>query len=171
MKISKIRVFVVTLAMTLSMAAFAQDAPAAAAAAPPHHMHGRHMFGEMLPFHAVGLTEAQQAQIKQLFASQRTTMKPLFQQLHQNHQAMIQLITSGNFEEAKAQALVAQSSQIMSQVAVQRAALEAQAYQLLTPEQKTKMSQVLAQREQWMQQHMQRMQQKEQSEEAAPPTE
>jgi periplasmic protein CpxP/Spy len=165
MKISKVPVLVVTLAMMLSMAAFAQDAPAASAAAPPHHMHGHHMFGELLPFHAVGLTDAQQAQIKQLFASQKATMKPMFQQLHQNHQAMIQLITSGEFNQAKAQALVGQSSQILSQLAVQRAAIAAQAYQLLTPEQKTKMSQVLAQREQWMQQHMQ---QKEQSEEAAP---
>ena len=155
MKISKIPVFVVALALMLSAGAVvAQDMPEG-------HMHHHGMFGEMLPFHAVGLTEAQHAQIKQLYQNAKPTMKPLFEQLRQNHQAMIQLITSGSFDQAKAQALAGQSSQILSQLAVQHAAIAAQAYQLLTPEQKTKMAQVLAERQQQFEQHMQEKQQSE----------
>lgn len=156
----KIPVFVVALALMLSAgAAVAQDMPQG-------HMHRHGMFGEMLPFHAVDLTDAQRTQIKQIFQNAEPTMKPLFEQLHQNHQAMMQLITSGTFDQAKAQALASQSSQILGQLAVQRASLESQAYQLLTPEQKTKMSEVLAKRQQWFEQHMQ---QKEQSEAPAQP--
>jgi periplasmic protein CpxP/Spy len=163
MKSSKISVFIVALAMTMGVAAFAQDA----AAPPPGHMHGHPGFGEMLPFRAVGLTEAQQTQIKQLYENAKPTMKPIFQQLHQNHEAMIQLITSGTFDQAKAQALAGQSSSLMSQLAVQHAAIAAQAYQLLTPDQKTKLAEVIAQREQRFQQHMQQ----EQSEAPAEPNE
>lgn len=160
MKTSKISVLVVTLAMALGSAAFAQDMPA-----PPSghmgHMHGHGMWGEMLPFHEVGLTDAQHTQIKQLYQNAKPAMKPLFEQLHQNHQAMIQLITSSSFDQAKAQALAAQSSQLESQLAVQHAQIAAQAYQLLTPEQKTKMSQLLAERQQHMEQWMQQKQQSE----------
>ena len=137
MKISKIPVFLVALSLLLgAAAAVAQDAPEG-----PMPMH-RHGFGEMLPFHAVNLTDTQRTQIKQLYENAKPTMKPLFEQLRQNHEAMIQLVTSGGFDQAKAQALAAQSSQIHSQLAVQHASIAAQAYQLLTPEQKTQMSRV-----------------------------
>lgn len=155
MKISKIAVFFVAMSLMLgAAAAVAQDMPEG-----HMHMHGHGMFGEMLPFHAVDLTDAQKTQIKQLFDSAKPTMKPLFEQLRQNHQAMLQLVTSGSFNQAKAQALAAQSSQILSQLAVQHASINAQAYQLLTPEQKTQMSQALAERQQRMEQWMQRHQQ------------
>lgn len=156
MKMNKIPVVLAALAMTLGLAAVAQDAPPPM---PPGHMHHHGMFGEMLPFHAIDLTDAQRTQIKQLYENAKPTMKPSFEQLRQNHQAMIQLVTSGNFDQAKAQLLAAQSSQLMSQLAVQHASIAAQAYQLLTPEQKTQMSKVLAEREQRMEQWMQRKQQ------------
>jgi len=157
MKISKLPVIIVTLAMALGSAALAQDAPDM----PAGHMHRHGMWGEMLPFHAVNLTDAQRTQIKQLHENAKPAMKPIFEQLRQNHEAMIQLVTSGNFDQAKAQALAAQSSQLMSQLEVQRASITAQAYQLLTPEQKTQMSQALARRQQRFEQWMQRKQQSE----------
>jgi periplasmic protein CpxP/Spy len=158
MKISKISVLLIATSLMLgAAAAVAQDMPAG-----PMHMHRHGMFGEMLlPFHAVNLTDAQKTQIKQLHENAKPTMKPLFEQLRQNHEAMIQLVTSGDFSQAKAQALAAQSSQILSQLAVLHASITAQAYQLLTPEQKTQMTQVLAERQQRMQQWMQRHQQPE----------
>lgn len=153
MKISKISAFFVAMSLLLgAAAAVAQDMPEG-------HMHRHGMFGEMLPFHEVNLTDAQRTQIKQLFESAKPTMKPLFEQLRQNHQAMLQLVTSGDFNQAKAQALATQSSQILSQLAVQHASLNAQAYQLLTAEQKTQMTQVLAERQQRMEQWMQRHEQ------------
>lgn len=146
MKTSK--VLLVTLAVTLIAAA------AAAQNVQRVHMHGHGPF-EMLPFHAVDLTEAQHTQIKQIYESGKSTMTPLFEQAHQNHEAMGQLITGGSFDEAKAQALATQSAQIQSQIELERAKLTSQAYQVLTPEQKTKMTEVLAKRQQWFQQHMQ----------------
>ena len=160
MRISKIQVLVVALALTLvAGAAVSQEVER-------HHMRGHGMFGEMLPFRAVDLSDAQRDQIKQLRENARPTMQPLFQQARQNHEAMVQLITSGNFDQAKAQALANQSAQIHAQMEAQHALLASQAYQLLTPEQKTKMNQVLAERQQWFEQHMQ---QKEQSEAPAEP--
>ena len=158
MKMNKVPVIMVALAMTWGLAAFAQDAPPPM---PPGHMHHHGMFGEMLPFHAIDLTDAQRTQIKQLYENAKPAMKPTFEQLRQNHQAMIQLVTSGNFDQAKAQVLAAQSSQLMSQLAVQHASIAAQAYQLLTPEQKTQMSKALAERQQRMERWMQREQRSE----------
>jgi len=149
MKISKFQIVIVALALMLVAAA------GVAQTVEHKHFHHRGGFGEMLPFHAVDLTDAQKAQIKQLYANAKPTMQPLFQQEHQNHEAMVQLITSGSFDEAKAQALAQQSAQIHAQIEVQHAQITAQAYQLLTPEQKTKMNEVLAKRQQWMEQHMQ----------------
>jgi periplasmic protein CpxP/Spy len=129
------------------------------------HRHGGDWFGPMLGNMAdvLDLTDAQQAQIKQIFHNGKSTMKPLWQQEHQSHQAMMQLITSGKFDQATAQNIANQEAQIHTQLEVQHAALAAQAYQVLTPEQKTKLAQVLAKREQRMQEHMQ-----EHSQEAAP---
>jgi periplasmic protein CpxP/Spy len=141
----------VGLALTLSAAVAVAQTPAHG------HMHGRGM--EMLPFHAVGLTDAQRTQIKQLYQNAKPTLQPLFQQAGQNHQAMVQLITGGTFDQAKAQALATQAAQIHSQIEVQHAAIAAQAYQLLTPEQKTKMNEVIAEHQQRMEQRMQQNQQ------------
>jgi periplasmic protein CpxP/Spy len=149
MKISKIQVLVVGLALVLV---------AAAAVSETGHMHRHGMFGEMLPFHAVDLTDAQRAQIKQIYENGKPAMQPLFQQAHQNREAMIQLITSGNFDQAKAQALANQSAQLHAQIEVQHALLSSQAYQVLTSEQKAKMNEVLAKRQQWFEQHMQQKQ-------------
>lgn len=157
MKVSKVSVVFVAISLLLgAAAAVAQDMPEG-----PMHMHGHGMFGGMLPFHAVNLTDTQKTQIKQLYQNAKPTMKPLFEQLRQNHEAMIQLVTSGEFSQAKAQALAAQSSQLLSQLAVLHASITAQAFQLLTPEQKTQMTQVLAERQQRMQQWMQQHQQSE----------
>jgi protein CpxP len=121
----------------------------------PHH-HGDDMFGHMLGMmtDVLDLTDAQQAQIKQIYENAKPTMKPLWQQEHQSHQAMMGLITSGTFDQAKAQAIANQEAQIHAQLVVQHAQLAAQAYQVLTPEQKTKFNEFLAKRHQRMEEHM-----------------
>lgn len=101
------------------------------------------------------LTDAQQAQIKQIFQSGKSAVKPLWQQEHQSHEAMMQLITSGKFDQGTAQNIANQEAQIHAQLEVQHAQLAAQAYQVLTPEQKTKLAQVLAKRQQRMRERMQ----------------
>ena len=82
-------------------------------------------------------------------------MKPLMQQEFQSHQQLIQLITSGNFDQAKAAAIAAQESQTHVQLEVEHAKIASQVYQLLSSEQKTKVGEILAKHQQRMQEHMQ----------------
>jgi periplasmic protein CpxP/Spy len=119
------------------------------------------MLGNMTDI--LDLTDAQQAQVKQIHENAKPTMKPLMEQEHQTHQALMQLITSGNFNEAAAKKILDQESQVHEQLALQHAQLAAQAYQILTPEQKTKLAQVMARHQQRMQERMQ-----EHSQEAQP---
>ncbi|HXY02786.1 MAG TPA: Spy/CpxP family protein refolding chaperone [Terriglobales bacterium] len=121
------------------------------------HGQGGDFFGPMLEnmTDVLDLTDVQQAQIKQIHDNARPTLQSLMQQEHQSHQALMQLITSGNFSEAAAKKIIDQESQVHSQLALQHAHLTAQAYQVLTAEQKTKLTQVMARHEQRMQQHLQ----------------
>jgi protein CpxP len=118
----------------------------------PHHR-GGDLFGPMM-MEMLDLTDAQRAQIKQIHENAKPTLKPLWQQEHQSHRAMMDLITSGNFDQAKAQAIANQEAQIHAQLEVQHAQLMAQAYQVLTSEQKTKLSEFLAKQQQRMEEHM-----------------
>ncbi|MGA8153098.1 MAG: Spy/CpxP family protein refolding chaperone [Terriglobales bacterium] len=143
------------LILMLATVAGAQTAP------PPHRMHGmagEGMFdGGVFPFFSqyLDLTDEQHAQIKQIFANAKPTMQPLMQQERQSRQAMMQLVASGNFDQAKAQTIAAQESQIHAQIEVQHALLASQAYQVLTPDQRTKLNDFLAKREQRFEKHMQ----------------
>lgn len=151
MKTVKGKVFSALLAVTL-LATFALSQ-----AGPPEHMRGKMEHGDMLPFFSqeLGLSDAQRTQIKEIFHNGRSAAHPLMLQEMQSHQAMIQLITSGSFDQAKAQAIATQSAQIHAQLEVQHAALASQAYQILTPDQKTKLNELLAQHLQKFQEHMQ----------------
>lgn len=112
--------------------------------------HGLEFFTDYLD-----LTPAQQTQIKETLAKEKPALKPLFQQESQSHQQMMQLVMSGNFDEAKATQVATQESQTHIQLEVQQARIHSELYQLLTPDQKTKMNQLLAKHQQRMQQHMQ----------------
>jgi Spy/CpxP family protein refolding chaperone len=125
-----------------------------AAAAGPHGGGGflGHEFGFFADY--LDLTDAQQTQMKQTLAAEKPTLKPLIQQEEQYHQQMLQLIQSGNFDETKAQTIATQESQIHIQLEVQKARIHSELYQQLTADQKTKLAQFLAKRQQRMQQHM-----------------
>ena len=161
MKSSFIKITIATLAIVLV---------AGAAMAQHHWGHGGDDFfgGPMFGFFTeyLDLTDAQQAQIKDMFAKEKPTLEPLFQQEMQSRKDMMQLITSGNFDEGKAQAIATQGAQIHTQLEVQHARIAAQAYQLLTPEQKTKLAQFISKREQRFENRMQEHMQGGQSEQA-----
>jgi Spy/CpxP family protein refolding chaperone len=67
---------------------------------------------------------------------------------------MMQLITSGSFDEAKAQAIATQAAQTHAQLEVEHAKVVSQAYQLLTAEQKTELAAIMAKHQQRMQERM-----------------
>jgi len=120
------------------------------------HWHGRcggpmGMFGAYL-----NLSDAQRTQIRQIFEGAKSGMQPLWQQQRQNHKAMMDLITSGSFDQAKAQAIANQSAQLHAQMELQHAQLTSQAYQVLTADQKAKFTERLAQRQQRFEERMQR---------------
>jgi len=143
--------------MTVATLSFAQSVQ-------PVHMHGRG-WGDGMPFFsdALDLSDAQRTQIKQIFHNGHSAMKPLMEQEHQSHQAMIQLITSGSFDQAKAQVIANQAAQVHAQIEVQHAQAASQAYQVLSADQKAKFNELLAKHEQRMQEHMQQHQQSEQA--------
>jgi len=160
---SKIAVLAFALALTAGTA-FAQGEDAGPGAM-HHGMHGDFMGGPGLglPLHQLNLTDDQRSQIKQIFQSEKANMKPLMQQEFQSHQQLIQLVTSGNFDQAKAAAIAAQESQTHVQLEVEHAKIASQVYQLLSSDQKAKVADMLAKHQQRMQEHMQNQG------EAAPP--
>jgi Spy/CpxP family protein refolding chaperone len=76
------------------------------------------------------------------------------EQLHQMD-AQLKQYEEGTYDEAKVQPLVAQQAQTMVQLKVQETRIHNELFQLLTPDQQTKMKQFEANREARMQQHMQ----------------
>jgi Spy/CpxP family protein refolding chaperone len=129
---------------------------------------GDFLGGPMLGFFTdyLDLSDVQQAQIKQIIAKEKPALEPLFKQEMQSHEQMMQLIQSGNFDEGKAQAIATQGAQVHAQLEVQHARIASQSYQVLTADQKTKLAQFIAKREQRFEQHMQEHEQGAHSEEA-----
>lgn len=115
---------------------------------------GGDFFGGRM-FRHLDLSDAQRDQIKQIFVKEKPAMEPLFKQEMQTHEQMRQLIQSGSFDEAKAQAIATQGAQVHAQLEVQHARVASEAYQVLTAEQKAKLAQFMATRKQRFEQHMQ----------------
>jgi protein CpxP len=128
--------------------------------APMHHhgMRGEFMGGPGMgfPMHELNLTEDQHAQIKQIMQNEKGNIHPLMQQEFQAHQQMMQLITSGSFDEAKATAIASQEAQTHVQIEVEHAKIGSQIYQLLSSDQKAKVADMMAKHQQRMQEHMQK---------------
>lgn len=123
---------------------------------PEHHMMG-------FLTRQLDLTEAQQAQVKDIFAKEKPTIGPLMMQKGQLHQQLMQEAISSTSNPTKIQALAAQQGQLETALAVEHAKIASQVYNILTPDQKTKAQTLLQQHQQRMQEHMQHMQQGEQA--------
>ena len=127
---------------------------------PEHHMLG-------FLTKQLDLTEAQQTQVKDIFAKEKSSIGPLMMQKEQLHQQLMQEAINGTFNPTKVQTLAAQQGQLETALAVEHAKIASQIFNILTPDQKTKAQQMLQQHQQRMEEHMKRMQQGEQ----APPPE
>jgi Spy/CpxP family protein refolding chaperone len=123
---------------------------------PPPHMHG-HGFGydgHMFFAKFLDVTDTQKTEMKAVLRKEHATMKPLMQQLHQMDQQLKQY-EEGTYDEAKVQALVTQQAQTLVQVRVQETRIHNELFQMLTPEQQTKLKEFEANRKARMQQRMQ----------------
>jgi len=143
----------------MSLAALAIVLVTGIAIAQPHGgpRGGDFFGGPMLGFFTdyLDLSDAQRAQMKDIMAKEKPALEPLFKQEMQSHRQMMDLVQSGGFDEAKAQAIATQGAQIHAQLEVQHARVASEAYQVLTAEQKAKLAQFMAKREQRFEQHMQ----------------
>ena len=131
--------------------------------APMHDSMHRGMHGHMMGgpefqmfLHKLNLSDDQKAQVKQIFQAERPTLKPLMQQEAQAHLQMMQLVSSGNFDQAKATAIATQEAQTHIQVEVEHAKIHSQIYQLLNSEQKAKVAEMISKHQQMMQEHLQK---------------
>jgi protein CpxP len=155
MKSIRFRVLVAALAVMLG-AAIAKSQTADTTPAPHRHGHEYGMESHMMEFYAkyLDVTDAQKAQMKEVLHKEHSTMKPLMQQVHQLDQQLKQYV-EGTYDEAKVQALVAQQAQNLVQLKVQETRIHNELFQMLTPDQQTKLKEFEANREARMQQHMQ----------------
>jgi periplasmic protein CpxP/Spy len=122
------------------------------------HMRGDGMFGgPMLGYyvHKLDLTDAQQAQVKAIMAKEKPALRPLMLQMAQGHSQLRNLVMSGSFDEAKARELASQQTPVLTELAVQYARIGSEMVQVLTPEQKTKLTALISQHEQRMMNRMQ----------------
>lgn len=152
MKLSRTKIILAGLIITLVAAVAVSQTVKRA------HMHGGEfgLGGHMLGFFTdyLNLTDAQQVQIKEIMAKERPTIQPLMEQLKQSHHQLRQLAESGSFDEGKVRSLAAQQSQTMTELIVQKTRIESDLFQLLTPEQKTKMQEFMNRHEQRFMKHM-----------------
>lgn len=124
-----------------------------------HGMHRRFMggpdMGMAMMLHHLNLTDEQHAQVKQIMQTERPNFKPLMQQEGQFHQQIMQLITSGNFDQTKANAIASQEAQVHMQIQLEHMKIASQIYGLLDSNQKSQVSDMISKHQQMMQQHMQ----------------
>jgi Spy/CpxP family protein refolding chaperone len=99
-----------------------------AAVAFAHAHHRRMAYGQGFEGHMIGfftdyldLTDAQQAQAKQILDKERPTVQPLIDQMAQTHQKMRTLEESGSFDESAVRVVAAQQAQTMTELLVQKA--------------------------------------------------
>jgi periplasmic protein CpxP/Spy len=155
--------------ITAAIAVAVLGAAAALSATAGHgHWHGRGdaMFGGPgMGFmgHYLNLTDDQKAQVKQIMQKEKPTFQPLMQQLRQSREQERQIAEASTFDESAARALATQRAQVMTDLTVQRLRVESELYQVLTPDQKTKLNDFLDKRAQRFQQHQQQPQSQDQA--------
>ncbi|GGZ34814.1 protein CpxP [Shewanella chilikensis] len=104
-----------------------------------HHMKGGKGHFGMYGLRGLDLTDAQKTEIQALMEQHRSSMSRPDKETRAAHRAEMQaLMTSGNFDEAKAKKLIEQRQQVREQHMLDRMKLHNQIYNLLTPEQQAK---------------------------------
>ncbi len=157
MKSIRFRLLLSVFAVLLGSAIAKSQTTEAAPPPPPMHGHEWAMHGHRMAFSAkqLNLTDDQKTQMKAIMQKEHPAMKPLFEQKRQIEMQLRQYV-EGTFDQAKVQALAAQKAQIDAQLTVQETRIHNQLYQLLTPDQQTKLKDIEAQHEGRMQHRMQK---------------
>jgi len=154
MKSIRVRFLLAALAVLLG-GAIAKSQTADATPPPPRHG-GFGMEGHLMGFYAkyLNVSDDQKTQMKAVMQKERATLKPLMQQVHQMEQ-QLKPYEEGTYDAAKVQAAVAQQAQTLVQLKVEETRIHNELFQLLTPDQQSKLKEFEANRAASMQQHTQ----------------
>ena len=156
MRSIRFRLLVAALAVFLGTA-IAKSQTADAPAPPPMHGHGHgfEMGEHMLGFFTdmLNLSDAQQTQIKAVMQKEHPVIKPLMQHSRQIDKQLREY-AQGTYDEGKVRTLATQKAQVDLELTVQRTRIHNELFQLLTPDQQTKMKEIAANHEARMQKHM-----------------
>jgi Spy/CpxP family protein refolding chaperone len=157
MKANRGQLLVGALALTLGTAMGVSQTAGQTTPGVGQHARGFGQGGRMFGFFAdyLDMTDAQQAQMKDILSKEQPTIQPLLQQLAQSHQQIRQLEASAPFDETKVRALATQQSQTMTELLVQKSRIKSELMQILTPEQKAKMAKFEARKEARFLKHLQ----------------
>jgi Spy/CpxP family protein refolding chaperone len=110
------------------------------------HGHGGMFFGLQRAKAALGLSDQQSADIKQIFADLRTQNEPLRTSMHGGRQAIAQLLLANPNDVAGAQALLDKQLDAERQMKHNALTAASKALNVLTPDQRAKASAFLQQR-------------------------
>jgi len=137
MKLTRTKVLLAALAISVGAAiAVSQTAGKA-----EHGDFQQHWLSYMTDY--LDLTDAQQAQAKQILEKEKPGMDTFMTQMKQTHDQLRQLEMAPAFDEAKVRAAAAQQAQIMTEMTVQKARLHSELYQILTPDQQAKAAKMM----------------------------
>jgi Spy/CpxP family protein refolding chaperone len=143
--------FFIVTAIVLAAAAGLVSAVAQVTQSGRHGRHSGWMLRRMTA--ELDLTDAQQAQIKNILQAEQAKTRPLRQQLRQNRMAQTGN-TTGAFDEAQARASADKQAQLMSDLMVERERAKSQIFAVLTPDQRQKALALMQQRQQRRRHHM-----------------
>ena len=95
--------------------------------------------GALGPIMRLNLTDAQKDQVKQIVESHQADTKSLLDRARPAHEALQAAVTSETFDEGAIRTASAQVATIEADLAVARARLHNEVFQILTPEQRTQL--------------------------------
>ena len=108
------------------------------------HGHGKHggWFGGERAFSQLGLTDAQQTQLKQIRETNRETLRPLMEEMHAKRQEVRQLSSGATFDEALVRQKLTEIADTETKLMAAQFRIHQEMLAVLTPEQKTKFEQM-----------------------------
>jgi protein CpxP len=98
-------------------------------------------------FGRLDLTDDQQSRVRQILDSHRDEQRGLMDRSMKAHEALAEASTTGAFDEGAVRARAAEVAAVESDMAVAQARVFSEVYQILTPEQQTKLKEMQARRQ------------------------
>lgn len=90
----------------------------------------------------LNLTDAQQAELKTFFDTERATLDALMKKLDSQRRRLDEATANGQFDEAQVRSLAAEQAQTFADLIVEHKRAEAKIYSTLTAEQRTRFEQL-----------------------------